>query len=68
LGIIIASFVKYLILFTTVSYIVDVPYKIAQIMSLPQLFTALSGGVIAILAYKVLWVIGIGRTKKPRKI
>jgi hypothetical protein len=37
-GIIIASLVKYLILFTAVSYIVDVPDKIAQIMSLPQLF------------------------------
>ena len=36
----------------------------AQVMSLPQLFTALSGGVIAILAYKALWVIGIDRTKE----
>ncbi|MBA7583594.1 hypothetical protein ES708_25540 [subsurface metagenome] len=67
LGIIIASLVKYLILFTAVSYIVDVPGKIAQIMSLPQLFTALSGGAIAILAYKALWVIGIGRTKETSK-
>lgn len=66
-GIIIASLVKYLILFTAVSYIVDVPDKIAQIMSLPQLFTALSGGVIAILAYKALWVIGIDRTKETPK-
>lgn len=66
-GIIIASLVKYLILFTAVSYIVDVPDKIAQIMSLPQLFTALSGGVIAILAYKALRVIGIDRTKETPK-
>ncbi len=63
-GIIIASLAKYLILFTAVSYIVDVPDKIAQIMSLPQLFTALSGGVITMLAYKALWAIGMDRTKE----
>jgi len=67
LGIILASLVKYLILFTAVSYIVDVPDKIAQIMNLPQLFTALSGGAIAILAYKALWVIGLDRTKESLK-
>ena len=67
LGIIIASLVKYLILFTAVSYIVDVPDKIAKVMSLPQLFTALSGGAIAILAYKALWAIGIDRTKETPK-
>ena len=67
MGIIIASFVKYLILFTAESYIVDVPDKIAQVMSLPQLFTALSGGVIALLAYKALWVIAIDRTKETLK-
>ena len=67
LGIILASLVKYLILFTAVSYIVDVPDKIAQIMSLPQLFTALSGGAIAIVAYKTLWIIGIDKTKESLK-
>ena len=36
-------------------------------MSLPQLFTALSGGVIAILAYKALWSIGIDKTKDTLK-
>ena len=63
LGIITASLVKYLILFTAVSYIVDVPDKIAKVMSLPQLFTALSGGVIAILVYKALQVTGIEKIK-----
>jgi hypothetical protein len=57
LGIIFASLIKYAILTITVKFIVDVPDKIAQIMSLPQLFTALSGGVIAILAYKALKII-----------
>ena len=59
MGIIIASFVKYLILFTVASYIVDVPDKIAKVMSFPQIITALSGGIIAILVYKALWVTGI---------
>lgn len=63
LGIIAASLVKYLILFTAVSYIIDVPDKIAKVMSLPQLFTALSGGVIAILVYKALQATGIEKTK-----
>jgi hypothetical protein len=67
LGIVLASLVKYAILATTVKFIVDVPYKIAQIMSLSQLFTALSGGIIAILMYKALWVIGIDRTKETLK-
>lgn len=67
LGIILASLVKYAILTITVKFIVDVPDKIAQIMSLPQLFTALSGGAIAMLAYKALWVIGIDRTKQTLK-
>jgi len=63
LGIIIASFVKYLILFTAVSYIVDVPDKIAKVMSLPQLITTLSGGVIAMLVYKALRFTGMEITK-----
>ena len=64
MGIIIASFVKYLILFTAVSYIVDVPDKIAKVMSFPQIITALSGGIIAMLVYKALWVTGIEKTKE----
>ena len=67
LRIILASLVKYAILATTVKFIVDVPVKTVQIMSFPQLFTALSGGVIAILSYKALWVIGIDRTKETLK-
>jgi len=63
LGSIIAYFVKYLILFAAVSYIVDVPDKIAKVMSLPQLITALSGGVIAILLYNALRFTGMGITK-----
>jgi len=67
LGIILASLVKYALLATTVKFIIDVPDKIAQIMSLPQLFTALSGGVIAILAHKVLRVTGITPEAKKKE-
>lgn len=54
LGIVVASAVKYLILSTAVGYLVNVPSKIAQMMGLPQLFTALIGGGIALLVYKAL--------------
>lgn len=57
LGIVIASVVKYLILSTAVGYLVSVPSKIAQMMGLPQLFTALIGGGIALLVYKALQAI-----------
>ena len=36
-------------------------------MCLLQLFTALLGGTIAILAYNALWIIGIDRTKETPK-
>ena len=64
LGIILASLAKYAILAIAVKFIVDVPDAIAQIMSLPQLFTALAGGAIALLVYKAFWVIGIDRKKR----
>ncbi len=66
LGIILASLVKYAILATTVKFIVDVPDKIAQIMSLPQLFTALIGGGVALLVYQALEAIS-PQLKKEEK-
>lgn len=66
LGIILASLVKYLVLATAVKLIVDLPDKITQIMSFPQLLTALSGGVIALLAYKALQFITPEAKKKDR--
>lgn len=64
LGIIIAAAVKYFILSMAVGFIVSVPGKIAQMMGLPQLFTALIGGGIALIAYKTLEAIGIDKVKK----
>ena len=64
LGIIIASAVKYFILSIAVGFLVSVPGKIAQMMGLPQLFTALIGGGIAMVTYKALKVIGIDKAKK----
>ena len=52
---------KYLVLYAAVNYVVDVPVKIAQIMGLPQLFTAILGGVIALITYKALRIIEITR-------
>jgi hypothetical protein len=57
LGIAIASAVKYLILSMAVGYLVSVPVKVAQMMGLPQLFTALIGGGVALLAYQNLQAI-----------
>ncbi len=48
-GIIVASVVKFLLLVSAVKLLVQVPPAIAQMMSLPQLITALAGGVIALL-------------------
>ncbi|GAB4113170.1 MAG: hypothetical protein Kow00103_04610 [Candidatus Caldatribacteriota bacterium] len=49
LGVIIASTIKFLILVTAVNLLVQVPDKVAQIMSFPQLITAVTGGLIALL-------------------
>ena len=48
-GIIIASLVKFLLLVSAVKLVVQVPPAIAQMMSIPQLITALAGGAIALV-------------------
>lgn len=48
-GIIIASLAKFLLLASAVKLVVQVPPAIAQMMSLPQLITALAGGAIALV-------------------
>lgn len=58
LGIISASILKFLFLFGTSSIVVDlllkkeIASKVAMMMSYPQLFTALAGGIIAYLFLK----------------
>ena len=49
-----ASVIKYLVLATAVRFIVSVPPKIAQMMQVPQLVTALAGGAIAIILSEIL--------------
>lgn len=52
-GIIIASSVKFLLLVSAVKLLVRVPPAIAQMMSFPQLITALAGGFIALLIINI---------------
>jgi len=59
LGIISASLIKFIFLFSTSSIVInlllkkEVATKVAQIMSWPQLLTALAGGIIAWLILKI---------------
>lgn len=53
-GLIFGSFVKFLILFVAVTYIVKVPAPIAKAMGIVQLYTAIGGGILAILISKTL--------------
>ena len=49
-GIIGGAAMKFLLLSGAVTFLVQVPDKIAKAMQLPQLFTAIGGGVIAVIA------------------
>ncbi len=51
---IIASAAKFLLLASAVTFLVEVPQPAAQMMTMPQLYTALAGGLIALLAYRAL--------------
>ncbi|MDD3032302.1 MAG: ECF transporter S component [Atribacterota bacterium] len=52
-GIIIASLVKFLVLVSAVRLLVQVPPAIAQMMSFPQLVTALAGGFFALIIINI---------------
>ena len=64
LAVVVASVIKYIVLSAAVGFIVSVPGKIAQMMGLPQLITALVGGGIALIVFKALKSIGIDKAKK----
>ena len=61
IGVLIASFLKFLFLFSTSSIVInlllkkDIALKVAQMMSWPQFLTALGGGVIAYLVLHSLF-------------
>jgi hypothetical protein len=54
LGIVAGSIAKYLILSQSVALIVSVPPPVAKAMQVPQLLTALAGGVIALIVEQAL--------------
>ncbi|MGM0413884.1 MAG: ECF transporter S component [Bacillota bacterium] len=54
LAVIAGALVKFFILAWSVNFLVQVPEPVAQMMSLPQLYTALVGGGIALLVLKAL--------------
>jgi len=54
LGITVGAVIKYLILSQSVTFLVSVPPPVAKAMQLPQLFTALAGGVIALVVERAL--------------
>ncbi len=53
-AIVVASVVKFLILFSAVNLLVQVPPAVSKMMSLPQLITALVGGIVAFLVMTIL--------------
>ncbi len=52
LSMILAAILKFLILAGAVTFLVEIPSPIAQMMTLPQLYTALAGGIIALIIYR----------------
>ncbi len=53
-AIICGAVVKFLILSGAVRFIVSVPPPVAKAMQIPQLFTAIVGGIVAVLIEKIL--------------
>ncbi len=54
IGIIVGSILKYGVFVVSIAYIVSLPPAVAQMFGITQLFTALSGGVLAIIVEKAL--------------
>ena len=53
-GIVGGAILKFVFLAAAVRLLVDVPEALATMMTFPQLFTALGGGIVALLVYKAL--------------
>lgn len=54
-GIVVSALAKYLVLSQSVTFLVQVPPPIAKAMQLPQLLTALLGGVLFLAVEKILF-------------
>ncbi|UMZ72769.1 ECF transporter S component [Natranaerofaba carboxydovora] len=50
----VAALIKFLILALAVQFIIDIPPQAAQMLQLPQLLTAVAGGIIALIIYPLL--------------
>ncbi len=55
IGLIVGAIAKFLILSSAVRLIVSVPPSVAKAMQVPQLYTAVLGGVIAVIVEKALY-------------
>lgn len=65
LAIVAAALFKYIVLSTAVRFVINVPPPVAKALQIPQLYTALTGGVIALIVIKVLEKpLGIKETKE----
>lgn len=53
-GLILGAFLKFLILSSAVEFIVSVPPHVAKAMQIPQLYTAILGGIVAIIVERIL--------------
>lgn len=54
IGLVVGAIVKFLVLSSAVIFIVSVPAPVAKAMQIPQLYTAILGGVVAIVVEKVI--------------
>jgi hypothetical protein len=62
LGVVLGSVVKFAVIGGAATYVLALPVPIAQMMVVPQLISALSGGLLAVsLSFTVRWVVSIPR-------
>ena len=54
IGLVVGAIIKFLVLSSAVRFIVSVPPPVAQAMQIPQLYTAILGGIVAIAVEKVI--------------
>jgi uncharacterized YccA/Bax inhibitor family protein len=54
IGLVVGAIIKFLVLSSAVRFIVSVPPPVAQAMQIPQLYTAILGGIGAIAVEKVI--------------
>jgi len=62
LGVAVGALLKYLVLAGVVRFLIQVPPKIAVSLQIPQLFTALVGGALALIVIGVLRLVVKGGT------